>query len=83
MKPFLLALLYKFGSLVLMPYVQSGFFARVEALVLFAMDTDNSGDEKHAVVKKWLADEYGEIQDIVTNLAIELAVARFVLPKKQ
>ena len=82
MKSLALTLLYKFGTLVLMPYIASGFFKRVEHLVLFAMKEEATGDEKHQMVKNWLAEEYSEIQDIVTNLAIEMAVARFVLPKK-
>ena len=82
MKSLLLGLLWKTGQLVLVPYVRGGFFKRVENLVKFAMDGDETGEAKREKVKVWLRDEYGEITDIIQNLAIELAVARFVLPKK-
>lgn len=83
MHAFLLGLLFKMAQLILVPYVRGGFFQRVEQLVLFAMDSEHSGADKRQKVQAWLSDEYGEVAEIVQNLAIELAVARFVLPQKR
>lgn len=81
-RSFLFGLLWEFAQLVLLPYVRSGFFARTKDLVVFALESDVSGEDKRRRVQSWLRNEYGEVAEIVQNLAIELAVARFVLPDK-
>lgn len=83
MKHLLLGLLWRAAQLTLIPYVRGGFFDRVQNLVLFAMDSEHSGVDKRRKVQEWLSEEYGEVAEIVQNLAIELAVTRLVLPNKR
>ena len=68
--------LYTFAHVVLKPYVQSGFFDRVEALVLSFVNEDMTGSEKRENVFNWLKAEYNVINTVLINLAIELAVVK-------
>ena len=57
-----------------LPYVQKGFFSRVEELVSSVMDTNKTGEKKKKTVRDWLDDEYLEIKSHIKNLVIELVV---------
>ena len=82
MKSFVFNTLFTFAKMVLAPYVKGGFFNRVEALVFEYLTADLSGEEKRQKVFNWVKSEYGTINDILVNVAIELSVLKLVSPDK-
>lgn len=80
MKSFIFKSLFTFARMILSPYLESGFFPRVEQLVSSLLDEDMPGEEKHKKVVEWIEAEYNQVHSIITNLVIELSVAKLINP---
>lgn len=80
MKSFIFTTLYTFARMVLKPYIESGFFARAEELVISLVNETIAGKEKREKVFEWLTDEYTTINTILVNLVIELTVVNVIKP---